>query len=176
MSPGIDVIEELKLLDERKSLNPEFLPFFQSNEEYIQSLLVKIEKMKFNMGEHVDDVIAALPYYELEELEKQGRKVKSYRSMPAYVLYDHCKHEIKIEDYFCLVIETIITPQGWRFKVYATEFWNRPVERENQRAIAWYEAQAGPRTFPYSTEPSEVAAQLRRLIESAMTDPFPLPE
>ena len=176
MSPGIDIIEELKLLDERKSLNPEFLPFFQSNEEYIQSLLVKIEKMKFNMGEHIDDVIAALPYYELEELEKQGRKVKSYRSMPAYVLYDHCKHEIKIEDYFCLVIETIITPQGWRFKVYATEFWNRPVERENQRAIDWYEAQAGPRTFPYSTEPSEVAAQLRRLIESAMTDPFPLPE
>ena len=92
------------------------------------------------------------------------------------MLYDHCRHEIEIEDYFYLVIETIITPQGWRFKIYAREAWNRPVERENQRAIAWYEAQTGPRTFPYSTEPSEVAAQLQRLIESAMADPFPLPE
>ena len=176
MTIGIDMVEELKRLEERKPLNPEFLAFFQSNEEYIQSLLVKIEKMKLNMGEHIDDLTAALPYYELEELEKQGRKVKSYRSMPAYVLYDHCKHEIEIEDYFYLVIETILTPQGWRFKVYARELWNRSVERENQRAIAWYEAQAGPRTFPYNTEPSEVADQLRRLIESAMTDPFPLTE
>ena len=171
MTLGIDMVEELKRLEERKPLNPEFLAFFQSNEEYIQSLLVKIEKMKLNMGEHIDDLTAALPYYELEELEKQGRKVKSYRSMPAYVLYDHCKHEIEIEDYFYLVIETILTPQGWRFKVYARELWNRSVERENQRAIAWYEAQAGPRTLP-----SEVADQLRRLIESAMTDPFPLTE
>ena len=35
--------------------------------------------MKLNMGEHIDDVIAALPYYELEELEKQGREVRSSR-------------------------------------------------------------------------------------------------
>ena len=79
MTPGIDIIEELKLLDERKSLNPEFLPFFQSNEEYVQSLLVKIEKMKFNMAEHVDDVIAALA------LLRRARKARSEsQKLPRY--------------------------------------------------------------------------------------------
>ena len=73
MTLGIDMVEELKRLEERKPLNPEFLAFFQSNEEYIQSLLVKIEKMKLNMGEHIDEVIAALPYYEF----RRARKARS---------------------------------------------------------------------------------------------------
>ena len=172
MKSAIEVIKAAKRLEERQFLSSEMLAFFQSNEEDIQSLLSQIEKIKLDMRDRINDVLAALCFPESQE---QGREVRASRRMPAYLLYDHCEHEVKIEDHFYLVINTIITPQGWRFKVYARELWNCPVERENQRAISWYEAQAGPRTFPYKAEPSEVADQLRRLIESAKTDPFPLP-
>ena len=168
-----EVIEAAKRLEERRFLSSKMLAFFQNNEEDIQSLLAKIETIKLDMCDRVNNVCDAL---HLPESQEQGREVRFSRSMPAYLLYDNCEHEVQIEDYFYLIINTIITPKGWRFKVFARKLWNRPVERDNQRAISWYEAQTGPRTFPYNAEPSEVAAQLQRLIESAMTDPFPLPE
>ena len=172
MKSAMEVIEAAKHLEESRFLSSKMLAFFQSNEEDIQSLLSKIETIKMDMCDRINSVWDVL---DLLELQEQDRKVRASRQVPAYQLYDICEHEIQIEDFY-LVIATIITPKGWRFKVFARKLWNRPVERDNQRAISWYKAQTGPRTFPYNAEPSEVAAQLQQLIESAMTDPFPLPE
>ena len=175
MKPAMDVFEAAKRLEESKFklLTSPMFTFFQTNKEEVESLLSKVEIMNMDMLERTDNVRCALGFLEEQE---QGRKIRVTSQVPVYTLDGVCECEIRIEDYFYLIIALIISPQGWRFKVYARELWNRSAERENQRAIAWYEAQAGPRTFPYNTEPSEVAAQLRRLIESAMTDPFPLPE
>ena len=172
MKPASEVLEAAKFLEERRFLTARMLAFFRSNEEEVQSLLSKIETIKMDMAERVNNVGEALGFIE----EGQERKVRSIYSTPAYQLYDICEHEIQIDRGFYLVINTIITPQGWRFRVFARKLWNRPSEINNQRAISWYEAQPGPRTFPYYAEPSEVADQLRRLIDSAQTDPFPLPE
>lgn len=173
MKSAMEVIEDAKRLEKRRFLSSEMLAFFQSNEEEIESLLAKIEAIKMDMADRVNNVREAL---DLLEVEEQGRKVRLRNWTPAYQLYDICEIEIQIEKYFYLLIETILTPQGWRFKVSARKLWKRPAERNNQRAISWYEAQAGPRTFPYKAEPSEVADLLRRLIKSAQTDPFSLPE
>ena len=173
MKPASEVLEAAKFLEERRFLTARMLAFFQSNEEDVQSLLSKIETIKMDMAERVNNVCEAL---DLLEAEGQGRKARLRNWTPAYQLYDICEIEIQIEEYFYLLINTILTPQGWRFRVSARKLWNRPAEQNNQRAISWYEAQAGPRTFPYKAEPSEVADQLRRLVESAQTDPFLLPE
>ena len=167
-----EILEKIIREEKRRLVSEETLAYFQDNEEYVQSLLTKIESMKLNMCDRLEEV-SSKAYSVVSENEG---KVRSTRSMPAYVLYDHCEHSIEIEELFCLAIETIITPQGWSFKVYAREYFNSPVEENNKRATAWYEAQPGPRTFPYKAKTSEVADHLKRLIESALTDPFPLPE
>lgn len=173
MESAMEVLEAAKRLEERRFVSSEMLSFFQSNEEDIQFLLSKIEAIKMDTCERIDRVAEALGDLESPE---QDRKVRFTSWVPAYKLHGICEHEVQIDENFYLVIEAILAPKGWHFRAYARKLWNRPSEQNNQRAISWYEAQAGPRTFPYNAEPSEVADQLRRLIKSAQADPFPLPE
>ena len=175
MNSTMEMLEAIKRIDEGrfKILTSEMLAFFRNNEEEVASLLSKIKIMNQDMLERTDNVCCALDAIEEQE---EGRKVRVNSMVPVYTLDGVCECEIQIEDDFCLVIALIITPHGWKFKVHPRKYWNCPVEQNQQRATAWYEAQAGPRTFSYHADPNEIADQLRRLIESAKTDPFPVPK
>lgn len=178
MKSATEVLEAAKDIEEHwffseMSLSSEMIAFFADNEEEVQSLLTKIKTIKMDMIDRIDNLCGAL---KLSELEGQGREIKFFHVTPAYLLHDACEHYMYIDQFFCLVINTIITPKGWKFKVFARKYSDHPAEPNNQRVASWYAARGGPRTFPYKAEPILVAAQLRYLLKSAQTYSFPLPE
>ena len=160
---ALEVIETVK--HEGSAMDSPMLDFFANNREDVESLVQEVEKLRAEMRRRILAIRAGLNISDLK-----GRRIKDdyYRRDGGSCLWDCLKHDIVIEDDFVLCIETTIYPSGWEI-----EAWEE-TGQNSQRVDSWFEAQNGPRTFPYEADPSEVADQLRRLLESA-TDPFPSP-
>ena len=161
---ALEVIETVKHLTEDSAMDSQMLDFFTNNREEVESLVQEVEKLSSEMRCRIHAIREGLNISDLK-----GRRIEDdyYRRDGGLCLWDCLRHDIAIEDNFVLCIETTIYPSGWEI-----EAWEE-TGQNSQRVDSWFEAQNGPRTFPYDADPSEVAAQLRHLLESAMTDPFP---
>lgn len=172
---ALEVIETVKHLTEGSAMKPEMLDFFQENEESVDSLLQAVNEFKQEMRNRVTALWT--------DFRPNFSNITYYRWRQSHKLYDSVGYEIKIEDGFTLVIYTIISPKGWKIKVF-------PKEEENfQRVQSWLETQGGnwrekkeegtrylsdpSADLPYdNTDISEVVDRVRPLIESAMTYSF----
>lgn len=159
---ALEVIETVKHLTEGSAMDSQMLDFFENNSKAVESLVQEVEKLSSEMRCRIHAIRDGLNISDLK-----GRTIKDsyYRRDGGLCLWDCLMHDIVIEDDFILCIETTIYPRGW-------EIWAWPRQGSPQRVDSWFETQNGPRTFPYNVDPSEVAAQLRHLLESATTDPF----
>ena len=164
---ALEVIETVKHLTEDSAMDSPMLDFFANNRKEVESLVQEVEKLSIEMRRRIRAIRDDLNISDLK-----GRRIEDdyyRRDDDGLCLWDCLKHDIVIEDDFVLCIETTIYPGGWEI-----EAWEE-TGQNSQRVDSWFEAQNGPRTFPYEADPSEVADQLQRLIESAMKDPFPKP-
>ena len=161
----LEVIETVNHLTEDSAMKPEMLAFFKNNRKDVELLWQEAVNLKKDMRSHVKALQEILNISNLPG--SQDRSVNQWRDWETYELFETLVHGIVIEDDFVLHIETTIYPSGWEI-----EAWEE-TGQNSQRVDSWFEEQNGPRTFPYDADPSEVAAQLRHLLESAMNDPFP---
>ena len=159
---ALEVIETAKHLTEGSAMDSEMLDFFTNNRKEVESLVQEAEKLRSDMRRRIHAIQEVL---NISDLRRRRRTIKDnyYRNCN---LWDCLEHDITIEDDFVLCIETTIYPSGWEICAW-------PRQGNDQRVRSWLETQNGPRTFPYDTDPSEVADELKRLLESAMDDPFP---
>ena len=163
----LEVIETVKHLTEGSAMKPEMLDFFSKHTKDIESLIQEIKNLKDDMRRRIQ---AIQEDWDISDLQGQYRRtIEAKVERKTGELWDNLICDITIEDDFILCIETTIYPSEWEICAW-------PKQGSPQRVDSWFEAQNGPRTFPYDADPSEVAAQLRHLLESAMTDPFPKPQ
>lgn len=160
----LEVIETVKHLTEGSAMKPEMLDFFSKHTKDIESLIQEIKNLKDDMRRRIQ---AIQEDWDISDLQGQYRRtIEAKVERKTGELWDNLIYDITIEDDFILCIETTIYPSEWEICAW-------PKQGSPQRVDSWFEAQNGPRTFPYDADPSEVAAPLRHLLESAMTDPFP---
>ncbi len=170
---ALEVIETVKHLTEGSAMKPEMLNFFQQHEEDVDSLLQAVNEFKQEMRNRVTALWT--------DFRPNFSNITYYRWRQSHKLYDSVGYEIKIEDGFTLVIYTIISPKGWKIKVF-------PKEEENfQRVQSWLKTQRGnwreeteegtryqydsSVDLPYNnTEISEVVERVRPLIKNALND------
>ena len=160
---ALEVIETIKHLTEDSAMDSEMLAFFANNREEVESLEQEAEKLRTDMRRLIHAIQEGLNISGL-----QGRRTIKDNVYRNSCLWDCLEHDITIEDDFVLCIETTIYPSGWEICAW-------PRQGNSQRVDSWFEAQNGPRTFPYEADPRKVAAQLRRLLGSARTDFPPRP-
>lgn len=169
---ALEVIETIKHLTEGSAMKPEMLKFFQKKEEEVASLLQEVKELKQEMRKQVDRLWTDFKPNSLFP------NITFSRSQQYHKLYDSVWYEIN-KDGFTLVIHTIISPKGWKIKVF-------PKEKGNfHRVKPWLETQGdnwkeeGTRyqsdlsaDLPYDTDISEVVDRVKPLIKSAMNYTF----
>ena len=170
---ALEVVETVKHLTEGSAMKPEMLDFFQENEESVDSLLLAVNEFKREMRNRVTALWT--------DFRPGFSNIVFYRWRQSHKLDDSVVYEIKIEDGFTLEIYTIISPKGWKIKVFTTE-------GNFQRVKSWLERQGGDwreekeegyryqsdpsADLSYDTDISKVVDRVRPLIQSAMTYNF----
>ena len=186
---ALEMFETAKHLTEGSAMDSAMLDFFKDNEEGVLALSREVNNLKEYMRTQVKALMGIL-----DISDSQNRRINLYPYRERNAFFDSLVHDITIEDGFVLTIEACISLKGWKIEVFPRHGKGNPPRRENsQRVKSWLERQKRtwkeedtssyrkrrldlPAALPYDADIEIVAAQVRPLLESAMTDPFPKPQ
>ena len=163
---ALEVIETVKHLTEVSAMDKAMIDFFKEKQEKVEALVQEVDNLKKDMNKRVTALKNVL------DIPSQ-RPILHKISREGHLLNCSLYHSIAIGDNFVLVINTYISPKGW----------NVEIEGDLQRIKTWLDTQSVdeiwpehnacsldlPSRLPYDASPEEVAAQVKPLIESAMS-------
>ena len=109
----MDFVNTIKRLERGTTMNKEFLDFLSANEEHINRLLNEVTKTRKELRMKLQDLSKSI------DAEGLSNVIQSYYREPSSGLFDTLVHDIVVNNELRIAIDTIITPSGWYFDVFA---------------------------------------------------------